>query len=65
MPGIPGVDYPLLAEIPKTSFTCVGRAPGYYADLETACQVENKIFVNNHHEIIEIHFIYFFFVRRG
>uniref|UniRef100_A0A8D8WBC4 Chitin-binding type-2 domain-containing protein n=1 Tax=Cacopsylla melanoneura TaxID=428564 RepID=A0A8D8WBC4_9HEMI len=25
--------------IPKTSFSCAGRAPGYYADVDTGCQV--------------------------
>ncbi|XP_046658781.1 uncharacterized protein LOC124353031 [Homalodisca vitripennis] len=26
-------------DIPATQFTCAGRPPGYYADLETGCQV--------------------------
>ncbi|KAL1461808.1 hypothetical protein WDU94_013679, partial [Cyamophila willieti] len=25
--------------IPRTSFSCTGRAPGYYADVDTGCQV--------------------------
>lgn len=32
--------YPQLAQVPYTSFTCVGRSPGYYADAETGCQVQ-------------------------
>ena len=34
-------DYPILATVPKTSFSCVGKAEGgYYADVETGCQVD-------------------------
>ncbi|XP_075981414.1 uncharacterized protein LOC142980028 [Anticarsia gemmatalis] len=39
VPGEPGNDYPTLGAIPRTSFTCAGKEPGYYADLETNCQV--------------------------
>merc|ERR1712037_224422 len=43
VPGEPGVDYPILATVPSTSFSCVGKAEGgYYADVETGCQVVNK-----------------------
>ncbi|XP_032691722.1 mucin-12 isoform X2 [Odontomachus brunneus] len=37
--GQPGVDYPALTSIPATSFSCRGLRGGYYADLETNCQV--------------------------
>ncbi|XP_033211361.1 mucin-5AC isoform X2 [Belonocnema kinseyi] len=37
--GQPGVDFPVLTTIPTTSFTCRGVKGGYYADLETNCQV--------------------------
>nr|XP_042903342.1 uncharacterized protein LOC107436843 isoform X2 [Parasteatoda tepidariorum] len=37
--GIPGVDYPNYSSIPKTSFKCPDFKPGFYADLETRCQV--------------------------
>ena len=41
--GIPGeanVDYPTLASVPDTSFSCANRVEGgYYADVETECQV--------------------------
>ncbi|KAL6263749.1 hypothetical protein P5V15_003834, partial [Pogonomyrmex californicus] len=37
--GQPGVDYPALTSIPVTSFSCRGLRGGYYADLETNCQV--------------------------
>ncbi|KAK0089630.1 hypothetical protein PV325_006340 [Microctonus aethiopoides] len=37
--GQPGVDYPMLTKIPATSFSCRGIKGGYYADLETNCQV--------------------------
>merc|ERR1712168_1182901 len=40
IPGIPGDDYPILAEVPETSFLCDGQADGgYYADPEAECQV--------------------------
>merc|ERR1711934_794160 len=42
VPGEPGVDYPILATVPSTSFSCVGKAEGgYYADMETGCKVVN------------------------
>lgn len=31
--------YPTLSRVPKTTFSCNGKAPGYYADVEAACQV--------------------------
>ncbi|CAH2089365.1 unnamed protein product [Euphydryas editha] len=39
VPGLPGNDYPTLSSIPRTTFTCSGKDPGYYADIETNCQV--------------------------
>ena len=38
-PGEPGSDYPVLAHIPPTDFHCEGRSSGYYADVDTRCQV--------------------------
>merc|ERR1719431_2457120 len=39
VPGNPGEDYPIYAEVPETSFTCEGRVEGgYYADTEAECQ---------------------------
>lgn len=40
--GQPGVDFPALTTIPATSFSCRGLKGGYYADLETNCQVSNE-----------------------
>ncbi|XP_035206238.1 uncharacterized protein LOC118181259 [Stegodyphus dumicola] len=39
--GIPGEHYPNYSEVPITSFTCEDKKyiPGFYADLETGCQV--------------------------
>ncbi|XP_066940430.1 uncharacterized protein, partial [Macrobrachium rosenbergii] len=39
--GVPGKDYPILASVPKTGFTCQGQIPGYYADTDqqARCQV--------------------------
>jgi len=39
VPGTPGDDYPILAEVPETAFSCDGQVEGgYYADTETECQ---------------------------
>ncbi|CAL1267549.1 unnamed protein product [Larinioides sclopetarius] len=39
--GIPGIHFPNYTEIPITSFSCSDKTliPGFYADLETGCQV--------------------------
>lgn len=41
IPGEPQVDYPIYSAPPKTSFDCMSQScpGGYYADLETQCQV--------------------------
>merc|ERR1712106_528221 len=40
IPGVPGEDYPIYAEVPETAFTCDGQVDGgYYADPEAECQV--------------------------
>lgn len=40
LPGTRGRDYPTFAEIPQTKFDCRNiQYPGFYADLETGCQV--------------------------
>ena len=33
-------EVPFNFRIPKTSFSCKGRAPGYYADVEAECKVK-------------------------
>jgi len=39
IPGIPGDDYPIFAEVPDTSFFCDGQTDGgYYSDPEAECQ---------------------------
>ena len=39
IPGTPGDDYPIFAQVPPTSFFCSGLTPGgYYADPATDCQ---------------------------
>ena len=42
IPGEPGKDYPILSEIPRTSFNCKDRNSGFYADVETQCQVFHR-----------------------
>eukprot|EP00094_Tigriopus_californicus_P009250 TCALIF_08918-PA protein Name:"Protein of unknown function" AED:0.36 eAED:0.38 QI:0/0/0/0.2/0.75/0.4/5/0/623 len=40
VPGTPGEDYPIYAEVPETAFICDGQVDGgYYADPEAECQV--------------------------
>merc|ERR1711936_1465702 len=40
VPGVPGEDYPIYAEVPETAFSCDGQVDGgYYADPEAQCQV--------------------------
>eukprot|EP00096_Caligus_rogercresseyi_P004218 TRINITY_DN183_c0_g3_i1.p1 TRINITY_DN183_c0_g3~~TRINITY_DN183_c0_g3_i1.p1 ORF type:complete len:269 (+),score=69.33 TRINITY_DN183_c0_g3_i1:59-865(+) len=40
VPGIPGEDYPIYAEVPESGFECEGQVDGgYYADPEAECQV--------------------------
>ncbi|XP_053665163.1 uncharacterized protein LOC128714313 [Anopheles marshallii] len=39
LPGEPDVDYPILGSVPPTQFSCDKRHHGYYADVETRCQV--------------------------
>lgn len=43
--GIPGEHYPNYSEVPLTSFSCADKEfiPGFYADLETGCQVRTFI----------------------
>ena len=39
IPGVPGEDYPIFAEVPLTAFSCAGQVEGgYYADPEAECQ---------------------------
>ena len=42
VPGTPGEDYPIYAEVPDTDFSCDGDDRlhgGYYADIDAQCQV--------------------------
>jgi len=40
IPGTAGIDYPALAAVPLTKFNCRDQqSGGYYADVETRCQV--------------------------
>lgn len=43
--GIPGEHYPNYSEVPITSFSCSDKKyiPGFYADLETGCQVRTYL----------------------
>lgn len=37
--GRPGVDFPVMTTIPPTDFDCHNFGNGYFADLDTSCQV--------------------------
>ncbi|XP_017104759.2 uncharacterized protein thw [Drosophila bipectinata] len=37
--GRPGIDFPIYPRIPRTSFSCRSYGNGYFADMETDCQV--------------------------
>merc|ERR1711884_1020883 len=40
IPGVPGEDYPIYAEVPESGFTCDGQVDGgYYSDPEAECKV--------------------------
>ena len=43
--GRPGIDFPIYPRIPKTSFSCKSYGNGYFADMETDCQVRINNFV--------------------
>lgn len=40
--GRPGIDFPIYPRIPKTSFSCKSYGNGYFADMETDCQVRTN-----------------------
>lgn len=53
IPGIAGADYPIFAEIPRTSFDCKTQAfPGYYADVEAQCQVFHVCALNRTYDFL-------------
>ncbi|XP_071536645.1 uncharacterized protein [Panulirus ornatus] len=40
VPGVPGLDYPIISTVPYTNFYCSDMPwPGFYADTEARCQV--------------------------
>lgn len=42
MNAVPGESFPTLATIPETSFNCDTIPPGFYADVDTQCQVFHR-----------------------
>lgn len=51
--GRPGIDFPIQASISQTTFNCAKFGNGYFADLETKCQVHTIGFENAHMRIVE------------
>lgn len=45
--GRPGIDFPIYPRIPKTTFSCKTYGNGYFADIETDCQVSEDILIIN------------------
>lgn len=45
--GRPGIDFPVMTNIPQTSFNCRKFGNGYFADLETECQVTKQLVHRN------------------
>lgn len=44
IPGVPGLDYPIMGLVPYTNFYCSNMPwPGFYADTEARCQVFNVL----------------------
>lgn len=72
IPGDPNTDYPTYKSIPKTTFSCIGRPNwGYYADVETGCQVISnhvdrflKYLINYLYFVFILHYRYFTFANR-
>jgi hypothetical protein len=72
IPGVAGRDYPILSAVVPTSFSCNGRKDGgYYADVESFCQVIWKSISKKgentfsygvfHHHLLFHLFIFMFF----
>lgn len=46
-PGRAGIDYPIMAVIPETTFSCkTQRYKGFFADPETKCQVRSRTWLS-------------------
>ena len=59
VPGIPGEDYPIYAEVPETAFACDGQVDGGKINYWFSRHVKyTKNFMNRHNENHIIHFIY-------
>ena len=57
IPGTPGQDYPILSEVPDSSFSCEGRVEGgYYADVESQCQPFH-ICANDGNQLVKFSFL--------
>ena len=53
VPGLPGLDYPILSVVPYTNFYCSNMPwPGFYADTEARCQVRLCVSIFNMQSII-------------
>ena len=47
IPGTPWIDYPMYSTVPLTGFSCkLTKYPGFYADIDTGCQVSVHLFIS-------------------
>lgn len=55
VPGTPGEDYTIFAEVPENNFDCQQQQyPGYYANVELGCQVRYLNAFKNKRNFIDI-----------
>ena len=58
VPGLAGRDYPVLARVPPTLFSCRGQvAGGYYADPQTQCQAFHVCLDQGRPELTKLSFL--------
>ncbi|GFY01650.1 chitin-binding type-2 domain-containing protein [Trichonephila clavipes] len=57
IPGNPGVDYPVYSHLSETGFKCLAHTstPGFYADVETKCQLLDIMIVQFRNEKVSNH----------
>ena len=58
VPGVPGDDYPIFAEVPESAFTCDNKLDGgFYADPEANCQSFHICVTDGHSGLTKYSFL--------